>query len=195
MTKGEETRQFIIEKAAPIFNMKGISATAMSDIMEATKLSKGILYVHFENKESLASSAVDHNMNSVATSVKAAMSRHTNPKDMLFAYLDVFASPTNYPIKGGCPILNFGTEADDTNEEVRKKVGQVIEAGQARIANIIQQGIKEGVFNPQWNYKEFATMMFAMIEGGVMICRVTGDNRKMKIIIRNLKKMIEDQVV
>nr|WP_278021516.1 hypothetical protein [Flavobacterium ginsengisoli] len=26
MTKGEETRQFIIEKAAPIFNTKGIAS-------------------------------------------------------------------------------------------------------------------------------------------------------------------------
>ena len=54
MTKGEETRQFIIEKAAPIFNTKGIAATSMSDSMEATKLSKGIMYVHFDNKVVLA---------------------------------------------------------------------------------------------------------------------------------------------
>jgi len=51
------------------------------------------------------------------------------------------------------------------------------------------------VFNPQWNYKEFATLMFTMIEGGVMLCRIAGDNRKMRIIIRNIKKMIEEQVI
>jgi len=195
MTKGEETRQFIIEQAAPVFNTKGIAATAMNDIKDITGLSKGSLYVHFENKESLVAAAVDYNMNMLVTQIKGAVDRVTNPKDKLFAYLEAFSTPTEHPVKGGCPIVNFGSEADDTNEEIRKKVIRVIEGGEARIVAIIQQGIKEGVFNPQWNYKEFATLMFTMIEGGVMLCRIAGDNRKMRIIIRNIKKMIEEQVI
>lgn len=195
MTKGEETRQFIIEQAAPVFNTKGIAATAMNDIKDITRLSKGSLYVHFENKESLVASAVDYNMNILVTQIKNAVNRVTNPKEKLFAYLEVFGTPTDHPVKGGCPIVNFGTEADDTNEEIRKKVIQVIEGGEARIVSIIQQGIEEGIFNPKWNYKEFATLMFTMIEGGVVLSRITGDNRKMRIIIRNIKKMIEEQVI
>jgi TetR/AcrR family transcriptional repressor of nem operon len=53
MTKAERTRQFIIEKAAPIFNQKGVAGTSMSDIMEATKLAKGGLYGNFESKEEI----------------------------------------------------------------------------------------------------------------------------------------------
>lgn len=195
MTKGEETRQFIIEQAAPLFNTKGIAATAMNDIKEVTRLAKGSLYVHFENKESLADAVVDYNMNTLVSSVKNAVTRFTNPKDKLFAYLEVFHNPSEHPVKGGCPIINFGSEADDTNEDIRKKVAQVIEGGEARIAGIIQQGIEEGLFNPKWNYKEFATLMFATIEGGILISRITGDNRKMRIIIRSIKKMIEEQVI
>lgn len=195
MTKGEETRQFIIEQAAPVFNTKGIAATAMNDIKDITGLSKGSLYVHFDNKESLVVAAVDYNMNVLVTQVRNAVNRVTNPKDKLFAYLEVFSNPTDHPVKGGCPIVNFGTEADDTNEEIRGKVINIIEGGEARIAAIIQQGIKEGVFNPQWNYKEFATLMFTMMEGGIVLSRITGDNRKMRIIIRNIKKMIEEQVI
>jgi len=44
MTKSERTRQFIIETSAPIFNTKGIAATAYSDVMQATKMAKGGLY-------------------------------------------------------------------------------------------------------------------------------------------------------
>ena len=39
--KGEETRQEIIRKAAPIFNRKGYSGAALSDLMQATGLEKG----------------------------------------------------------------------------------------------------------------------------------------------------------
>ena len=195
MTKGEETKQFIIEQAAPIFNTKGIAATAMSDILEATKLSKGSLYVHFDNKDALAASAVDYNMNMLVSNVRDAVNSYTHPKDKLFAYLEVFRNPTEHPVKGGCPIINFGSEADDTNDDIRKKVSGVIEGGETRIATIIEQGIKEGFFNPEWNAREFATFMFSSIEGGIIISRITGDNHKMRIIIRNIKKMIEEQVI
>jgi len=45
--KGEETRQEIIRKAAPIFNRKGYSGAALSDLMRATGLEKGGIYRHF----------------------------------------------------------------------------------------------------------------------------------------------------
>ena len=195
MTKAEKTRQFIIEKSALIFNTRGIAATAMSDIMSATKLSKGSLYVHFDNKDVLACAAVDHNMDIVVKKVTSALSQHTNARDKLFAYIDVFSDPMHSPAFGGCPIMNFGLEADDTNMAIRGKANQAIEVNQQLIADLIKTGIKEGTFKPDWNYKEFATMMFAMIEGGVMIGRIAGNNNKMKIINRNLKQMISQQLI
>jgi AcrR family transcriptional regulator len=195
MAKGEETKQMIIERSAPIFNKKGIAATAMSDIMEATQLSKGSLYVHFDNKDTLASTVVDYNMQLLNKKIAAVLGKHDNPKDKLFAFIDIYKDPLNPPVTGGCPMMNFGVEADDTNEPVRLKVARTIDASQQTLTDIIRQGITQGVFKPDWNYKEFATMMFAMIEGGVMITRSTKKHDKMAIIIRNLKKMIEEQTL
>lgn len=184
----------IIEQSAPIFNKKGIAATSMSDIMDATKLSKGSLYVHFDNKDVLAEAVVDYNMEKLQNKVVVATSKSDHPKEQLFAYVDAFRNPFNSPVPGGCPMLNFGMEADDQNEAVLEKVAAQINRSQQRIADIIARGIRQGVFKPDWNYQEFATVMFAMIEGGVLICRTTGKIDKMAIINRNLKKMIEAQL-
>ncbi|MBS1601193.1 MAG: TetR/AcrR family transcriptional regulator [Bacteroidetes bacterium] len=195
MTKGEETRQMIIERSAPIFNRKGIAATAMSDIMEATRLSKGSLYVHFDNKDTLAESVVDYSMQLLHKKVSAILNRHDNAKDKLFAFLDMYKDPLNPPVTGGCPMMNFGVEADDLNEPIRLKVAKNIDLTQQLLTDIIKQGINRRAFKPDWNYKEFATMMFAMIEGGVMISRNTKKHDKMTIILRNLKRMIEEQTL
>src|ERR1700736_2465598 len=104
MTKGEETKRFITERSAVIFNTKGIAATSMNDIMEATNLSKGSLYVHFENKDVLACAAVDYNMDMLALKVQSAIKKYKTAKDRLFAYLDVFKDPMNPPVFGGCPM-------------------------------------------------------------------------------------------
>src|SRR5258707_9181455 len=58
--KGEQTRQEIIRKAAPIFNRKGYSGAALSDLMRATGLEKGGIYPHFESKQELAADAFPH---------------------------------------------------------------------------------------------------------------------------------------
>ena len=195
MGKAETTKQMIIERSAPIFNKKGIAATAMSDIMEATKLSKGSLYVHFDNKDVLAGTVVEYNLNLLGQKVMAALDRYKDPKDKLFAYIDVFKNPVTPPVEGGCPMLNFGMEADDMHEPVRQIVSKAIEQSQQLIIDIIRQGVNTGIFKPDWNYKEFATLMFAMIEGGVFITRTTKKLDKMSIISRNLKKMIEEQIL
>jgi hypothetical protein len=42
MGKAERTKQFIIEKTATLFNTKGIAATSLQDMTEATGLTKGV---------------------------------------------------------------------------------------------------------------------------------------------------------
>lgn len=194
MSKGEQTRQMIIERAAPIFNKKGIAATAMSDIMEATRLSKGSLYVHFENKDVLAGAVVDYNMELLEKKMLSTINKVSDPKEKLFAYIDAFRNPLTPLVAGGCPMLNFGMEADDQNEVILKKVATLVDKSQQLIIDIIANGISKGIFKADWNYKEFATMMFAMIEGGILICNTTRTIDKMAIINRNLKKMIEEQL-
>jgi len=195
MSKGEQTRQMIIEQSAPVFNKKGIAATAMSDIMEATRLSKGSLYVHFDNKEVLAAEAVDYNLEQLHQKTLAAISRFDHPKDKLFAYLDTYRNALKPPVEGGCPMLNFGMEADDQDDKILEKVAAMVNSSQQLIIDIIADGIRRGIFKADWDYKEFATVLFAAIEGGILISRTTRKTDKTAVINRYLKKMIEEQVV
>jgi AcrR family transcriptional regulator len=190
MSKGEETRQFIIEKAAPIFNTRGIEATAMSDIMAATGLSKGSMYVHFNDKQVLAEAAVDHNLDRLAKRITSILSKHTTYKSKLFAYIDSFKDPIDSPIKGGCPIMNFGIDADDTNRRIVAKVKDVINASQSLIIELVENGKKKGEFKSSWNSKEFAAVLFAMLEGSIMISRVSGNIQNMQMVGKAAKNIV-----
>ena len=60
MNKAERTRQYIIEKTAPIFNKKGYAGTSLSDMTGATGLTKGSIYGNFNDKDEVALAAFDH---------------------------------------------------------------------------------------------------------------------------------------
>jgi TetR/AcrR family transcriptional regulator, transcriptional repressor for nem operon len=192
MTKAEKTRQFIIEKAAPIFNMKGIAATAMSDIMEATKLSKGSLYVHFDDKEALSHSAVDYNLNCLLNRVSAEMGKAKTAKEKLIASIVFLGDSVHPPVAGGCPMLNFGLEADDTNPAVLKKVAKAVKSIQQATATLVKQGIAAGEFKKNWDADVFAIKSFALVEGGILLSRVTGKADQMRVIIKIITDEIEE---
>ncbi|WP_426670129.1 TetR/AcrR family transcriptional regulator [Mucilaginibacter sp. McL0603] len=195
MTKAERTKQFILEKSAPIFNTKGVAGTAMSDIMEATKLAKGSLYVHFDSKEDLSYAVVDYNLDKLAEKSVAAMNKHKTAKGKILAFVDLYSDPLNPPVVGGCPMLNFGMEADDTNPIIKQKVNRMVQASPQKLAAIIEQGIKDGEFKNSWNAKEFGIKMFAMIEGGILMSRVSGNKERMTILINVIKKEIEENSI
>lgn len=195
MTKAERTRQFIIEQSAPLFNTKGVAGTAMSDIMEATKMAKGGLYGHFESKEELSHAVVDYCLSTLGEKITAVMNKEKTAKGKLFAYLDFLSSPDNTPLRGGCPMINFGMEADDTNAVINQKVKKGMEWSIERITNVIAEGVGNDEFHASWNAKEFGIKLFTMIEGAIMIARVMGNNNNTHAIIKILKTEIEEQVI
>jgi len=195
MTKPERTKQFIIEASAPIFNTKGIAGTVMQDIMDATKLAKGTLYHHFENREELAYAAVDHNLGMWKTASNKVLKKHKTARGKIIGFLNLFSDPLNPPVFGGCPMLNFGTEADDTSPVVLGKVGNLIKEVQNSLRDIINQGIADGEFKAGWDAKKFAVKVFALMEGGTLISRTTGNNAQMKMIVQIIKTEIEENSI
>ncbi len=195
MTKAERTRQFIIEKAAPIFNKKGIAGTAISDIMEATKLAKGGVYGNFENKDEICLEAFNYLTKTLAAEINHGMDSQVSAKDKLFALLDFYRDRLQKNNTGGCPILNFGTEADDTNPVIKQRVKETIQSSQNRIANTVKRGIEAGEFKTTFDAETFAIKMFAMIEGAILISRVQNSNDHMVLITNILKAEISQNTV
>jgi TetR/AcrR family transcriptional repressor of nem operon len=191
MTKAERTRQFIIEKAAPIFNQKGIAGTAISDIMEATKLAKGGVYGNFESKDDICLESFNYLTKSLAAAINQSMEGKASAKEKLFALLDFYANSLTKSNNGGCPILNFGSEADDTNPVIKQRVKEAINASQNRIANVVKQGLEAGEFKKSFKSETFAIKMFTMIEGAILISRIQSNNDQMKLITGMLKAEIE----
>jgi TetR/AcrR family transcriptional repressor of nem operon len=191
MSKAEQTRQFIIEKAAGVLNKKGMAGTSISDIMEATKLAKGGIYGNFENKDEICLEAFNFLSGRQASRIEATLSEIAKPKDKLYAIADHYTSKEKLDNHGGCPILNFGTEADDTNPVVRHRVGEAIKTAQRRISRIVQAGIDSRDFKKNTNPDEFAIKMFTMMEGAILVSRTFGSMEQMNVVNRILKAEIE----
>lgn len=187
MIKAERTKQFIIEQAAPIYNEKGIAGTNVDDVLEATKLTKGAIYSHFENKADLSMQVSDYLLEKICSAIGRAMKMENSAKGKIFAYLDFNKAPLNTYIKGGCPIFNLAVESDDNNFCVKSKVSEVMSFTQKNFAAILRAGIKNGEFNSSLDPEAYAFKIFAAIEGATVMCRNMHNDKPMAGLIESLK--------
>ncbi|MES2761905.1 MAG: TetR/AcrR family transcriptional regulator [Bacteroidota bacterium] len=193
MSKGERTRQLIVEKTAHIFNAKGYAGTSMNDIMEATGLTKGCLYGNFENKDELALAAFDYNFGHVTSIIRTKILERTSAIDKLLVYPETYRDFLRVPfINGGCPILNTSTEADDTHPMLKKKAIGALKYWQTGIEKIIARGVESKEIKPKANGPEFAIILTSLIEGAIMQAKLTNRSTELDVTMNFLEKMIRD---
>lgn len=192
VTKSENTRRYIVESTSDIFNKKGYAGTALSDLTDATHLSKGSIYGNFENKEAVAVAAFDYNLEQVQNLIHSKVGQYTNYKDKLLAHVEVYQNFDKPPFPdGGCPLMNTATEADDTNEVLREKAATGIFDWKHSLKNLIDKGISANEFKADTNSAAFATSVIALIEGGMMMFKATRSPELMDEVVFVLKTLIE----
>jgi len=192
MTKAEKTRNFIVEKTAPIFNMKGYAGTSLNDITAATGLTKGSIYGNFANKDEVALAAFDYNLNNVSSRIEAEMNRQTSIKDKLLVYIDIYQKFIDGSVsEGGCPVLNTAIDADDTHPELRGRVLKAVLDWKNKIAKLVEAGIANKEINVNHNPEQIALTIIAMVEGGIMISKLTLKTEYWNLIMGSLKKYVD----
>lgn len=193
MTKAENTRKLIVEKTAAIFNMKGYAGTSLTDLTEATGLSKGSIYGNFENKDEVALAAFDYNVSLLTNCLNEAIAAVPGAISKLLKMADFYRSGFKNSLqRGGCPILNTAIEADDTHPALKEKVAKSIRSWKKNIESIVRQGIDAKEIKSSVDAAEFATEYMALIEGGTMLAKATGNSNMLYTCIGRVEKIIDE---
>lgn len=189
--KAEETRRFIIEKTAPVFNKRGIAGTSFSDLTRATGLTKGSFYGNFKNKDEIALHAFAFNVDFIVRRLKAEIERAETAVEKLLAYPRTYRSIRHAMLaNGGCPIANAATEADDTHPELLERVVERIDIWRKDIMKHVMRGIRDGEIREEVDPDAFARNFISLIEGGSVLAKTTGETRYLLDAIDGVERMI-----
>ncbi|WP_461451865.1 TetR/AcrR family transcriptional regulator [Mucilaginibacter sp.] len=193
LSKADRTRQYIIETTAGIFNTKGYAGTSMSDITDATGLTKGAVYGNFGNKEEVALAVFDHNSGKVSSLIQQRIQAAKSYHDKLMVYAQVYDQFTrsSFPV-GGCPILNTAVEADDTNSLLKERAANAIKRWRKNVQDLIQAGVDAGEFKEGLDQSRIALSIIALVEGGIMISKVTNSQACLDKIMVTIEGMITE---
>jgi TetR/AcrR family transcriptional regulator, transcriptional repressor for nem operon len=187
-SKSDITRQAIIEKSAPIFNTKGYSATTMSDILKVTGLTKGGVYGNFESKDEIAVEAFGFSIQKLRDALAFKIKRENTAKAKLIALFNFYKNYSINPLtEGGCPLLNTAIEADDNIPFLKEKAQKALIDLLRGLENIFQQGIDSNEFKNNLSAKKEAIYVFSIIQGGLMMSKLSDNPKLLNDLLENLK--------
>ncbi|GAA4321769.1 TetR family transcriptional regulator C-terminal domain-containing protein [Flaviaesturariibacter amylovorans] len=195
LSKAERTRQLIIEKAAPLFNRKGYADTSLQDVVAATGLTKGAIYGNFANKDELALSVFDYNLSALKAGMAAALASEVDAAAKLIAFAGYYRSAfKGLAARGGCPVLNAATEADDNYPLLRPRVRAAIRSWEKAVTQVIVQGQEQGRIRKGIDAGRYATLFIALIEGGIMLSKIMDDPARLETALAQVEHLVRHEL-
>ena len=194
-TKAEKTTAFIIETVAPIFNKHGYVGTSMSDLTEATGLTKGAIYGNFENKEALALAAFEFNSKKLLGAIDKQLNLGDSALDKLFVLTDFYRNYDSFIRElGGCPVLNVGVDAKDNNKPLSGAAREIVRTIEGKIALVLENGVNNNELRLPVTPLQFAKQMFTMLQGAVAMYTITDDRKYLINTVAYLEVLIKREI-
>lgn len=196
MSKSENTKAYIIETVAPIFNKTGYAAMSLSKITEATGLTKGAIYGHFKNKEELAVQAFVFSVRRVLRDLNKHINQGKTPLEQLLNVATFYKNYFEYnKAFGGCPILNIGVDSNNQNALIIAKVRSYNNRILKQFALLIDQGKKQGEIKLMIDSELYSKRFFSMIEGAVYMSYIMDDKSYMKDLAIHMTTIINNELI
>ncbi|OEJ99751.1 TetR/AcrR family transcriptional regulator [Roseivirga misakiensis] len=195
MTKADRTRSYIIEQVAPIFNKKGVHGTSLSDITNATGLTKGAIYGNFIDKDALAMACFEYNLRFLQKGLYKSLAKRGSAVQKLEGLIDFYEDHyLNISVNGGCPLMNSAIEADDAYPVLKKKVQDTFKLWKAELSGTIIDSQKAFEVSADVDPISFSNTFIALVEGGILLAKTMEEPEYFKQIANQLRAFVQQEL-
>lgn len=163
----EERKAQILKAARDTFTERGFHKTRMTDIAEASGLSKGALYWYFESKDALILSLLEKVFEPELHDLRSLLNNDQSGQERLLTYAERAADDIIKMLKW-MPLTYEFLVLAFRRETIKTLISNFYIKNMALLENLIQQGIDSGEFRG-CSARDAAIAMGSLIEGTVML--------------------------
>lgn len=145
----ELRRKQIVDAAVDLFIKKGFHQTTVREIAKKFGLSIGTLYVYIKSKEDILYLVCDAIHNGIETELRKAVEEHGDPRNVLIAAIKGYFRAIDQ-IQDS--LLLIYQETKSLDKEAMKYVLKREEGITRIFEEILERGVKEGVFRIERNF-------------------------------------------
>ncbi|WP_303312644.1 TetR/AcrR family transcriptional regulator [Hymenobacter sp. BT730] len=165
-----------LHKAMEVFWHKGYEATSLSDLLEATGLSKSSLYSTFGGKHALFLAAFDAYRRQRATDMQRVLAQEP-ARPAIEAFFHLLLGDVDAPAPAlGCMSINQAIEMAPHDPEIRERVLTDFRRIEEALLRIIQRGQHKGSLTSTRSPRELANLL-ALAYPGLQVMARAGYTR------------------
>jgi len=178
-SKGDNTRQRMIDATAQALEQNGYIATGINEIIHISDVPKGSLYFHFPGgKEELACLALEQSGREFSMIFQEILSKSNSPTDAtkkIFLALERRVVESNY--KKGCPIVISALESMQIHTSLQATCMKIYNGwieGFEKFFQIHGYSKKQG--------HDLSVSLFSLWEGALLLAKLQKSNLPLKSV-------------
>lgn len=172
LSKGETTKQRILDEATEVFQCKGFHATSVNDLVKATGVTKGSLYFHFSGKDAVGIEVLRREAELFMQFLDGALVGDTPAACLDNFFKEALRKHQKKNFVGGCLFGNTALEASDTSPAYTQIIDAVFDEWIRKVQNEIARAQQMRLIRQDISPSKLAKMVVATIEGGIMQSRL-----------------------
>jgi TetR/AcrR family transcriptional repressor of lmrAB and yxaGH operons len=170
VVRDRDTRADLVQTMAQLLRDQGYTATGRAQLLAESGVSNGSLYHHFPGgMEELAEAALEASGQAVADALREALDGAPSPALGVVRFLEMAGGPDAEETCPGCPIAPTALESPIISPRLRAAAARCFDQWEGLIAARLRA---DGW--PQDSVAETASAALALIEGALLLARVSG---------------------
>lgn len=180
--RGHASRERILDAACELFYRRGVAATSMSDIAQASGTGKGQLYHYFSDKPDLIQAVIAAQTERALIPQDDLLARMTTAEDLRsWGAHAVAQHQRGAPAR--CPLGALVAELADNHPEHRAALDAGFCRWREALADALRRLAARGNLRDDHDPAQLAEVLLCAYEGGVLLSEVHGDTRSLRLAL------------
>lgn len=181
------TRQTILDAAKSLLWEKGYEGMSPRNLMDASGVGQGSLYHYFRTKRDVAIAALAEVEERLAESAERQFADRSDPLGAIRAYLELERDGLK-----GCRIGRLAQEKSiNETPELLAITTKYFTKVQNLIENALALAVETGRLPQNCDIRSIATAIVAIVQGGFVVSRATGDETAILRATRGAVAMLD----
>ncbi|MEB3216474.1 MAG: TetR/AcrR family transcriptional regulator [Nostocales cyanobacterium 94392] len=190
--KQTDTKTLILDVAQDLIQRLGVNGMSYKDISESIGIRKASIHTHFPKKDDLLATLLDRYRDRFLRIVDGILASSDTPEVKLRRYCGLFeATLSSGNEDRACLCAMLGAELATLNHPLVERVRSFYQANEERLVILLNAGLADGSFQFDGDPQAMASLIFGLLEGGMLIARVQGGATGFHQVIEQMMLLIK----
>jgi TetR/AcrR family transcriptional regulator, transcriptional repressor for nem operon len=181
--RGEATRARIVQAAAELVAARGVDATTLDDVMEASRTSKSQIYHYFADKDELMCAVIKAQTDCVLDFQASCLCGVKSLEDLRQWRNQIVKASRAARGVGGCPLGSLASALADRSEEARELLAGSFRRWESQLATGLEAMQSRGILSPRAQPADLATAIVSALQGGLLLAQTTRSTRPLELAL------------